>query len=76
MAFFQEIDSTFIYPEATALEAKGTDKVLKEKLLPLPNFKKKNFFCKIIVHVTPWINPLLPSPTQRVKSVEKKAHFL
>lgn len=65
MAYFQEMDSTFIYPEATALEAKGTYKVLREKLLPPPNIPiLKFFFWKIIFRVTPWINPLLPSPTQ------------
>lgn len=44
MANFQEMDSTFTYPEATALEAKGTDKVLREKLLPPPNIPILNFF--------------------------------
>lgn len=37
MAYFQEMGSTFIHPEATALEAKGTGKVLREKLLPPPD---------------------------------------
>lgn len=44
MAYFQEMDSTFIYPEATALEAKGTYKVLREKLLPPPNIPILKFF--------------------------------
>ena len=65
MVYFHEMDSTFLYPEATALEAKGTDKVRTEKLLPPPDIPILKFvFWKIIFHVTPWINPRLPSPTQ------------
>lgn len=49
----------------------------KREITPPSQFKKKKkFFFKIIFHFTPWINPLLPSPTQWVKSVEKKSPFL
>lgn len=68
MVFFsKEWMLVFLHPEATALGAKGTAKLLREKLLPplpISSFLIFFFFFMIIFRVPPQINPLTPSPVE------------
>lgn len=69
MAYLQGMDAVFLHPEATALGAKETAKLLREKLLPPPKTRIfLFFFWMIIFHVPPWINPLAPSLLPRTRS--------
>lgn len=80
MAYLQGMDAVFLHPEATALGAKETAKLLREKLLPPPKIRIFLFFFLDDYFPCPTLDQptraLPPCPARGVKPVENKTFLV